>query len=56
MIFITEGAERRRNRKSMEDFYYAVIRSILREGVTDNSTITKLKEMKVKIVRLQKTE
>jgi hypothetical protein len=54
--FITEGAERRRDRKQMESFYYEEINSILRDNTTGTQTTTKLKELKAKIVRLHGIE
>jgi hypothetical protein len=50
MIFVTEGAERQRDRRTMESFYYAAIRSILYDEVTSTTNITKLNEPKAKMV------
>lgn len=55
-LFIKEGTERRRDRQTMETFYYETIYSILQDETMRNNVSTKLKELKARIVRLHHTE
>jgi hypothetical protein len=50
MTFVTEGVERKKDRRLMETFYYATIHSILQEGVTSTTNITKLNALKQKLL------
>jgi hypothetical protein len=56
ITFIQEGGERSKDRRNMENFYYAAINSILQEGLGTTTNITKLNRMKAKILRLQSNE
>jgi hypothetical protein len=56
MTFVSEGADRRRDRRTMQSFYYATIRSILYDGVTSTTNITKLNELKAKIIKLRRVD
>jgi endonuclease/exonuclease/phosphatase family metal-dependent hydrolase len=56
ILFTMEGAERQKERRNMESFYYAAINEILRDGKIGQPKITKLKELKAKIIRLQSKE
>lgn len=51
-LFIREGTERKADRTNMENFYYAAIYDILQGTETHTRKLTKLKELKAKIVRL----
>jgi len=51
-IFIQEGTSRRRDRQTLENFYYEAIYTALQEDNLRDTTIFKLKQLKEKIVRL----
>jgi hypothetical protein len=52
MTLVTKGAERQRDRKTMETFYYVTIRRILNYRVISTTNVTKLNELKAKLVKL----
>jgi len=54
--FIWEGNMRRRDRRTMENFYYEVIRNLLRAPTDHATKATTLKQMKAKITRLHHEE
>jgi hypothetical protein len=56
MTFVTEGAERQRDRRTMESFYYATIRSILHDGLISTTNVNKLNELKAKLVKLRRVD
>jgi hypothetical protein len=51
-LFIAERAEKKRDRKQMDEFYYAAINSLLIGNTVGAATATKLQELKTRIVRL----
>ena len=51
-IFIQEGASRRRDRQTLENFYYEAIYTALQEDNLRDTTFLTLKQLKAKIVRL----
>jgi len=51
-IFIQEGTSRRRDRQTLENFYYEAIYTALQEVNFRDTTFLKLKQLKAKIVRL----
>ena len=51
-LFITEGTNRRRDLRQLEDFYYHAIYDALREERNDETKIIALKRLKAKIVNL----
>jgi exonuclease III len=51
-LFIAEGAERKKDRRQMEEFYYAALNSLMSGNMVGPATLTKLKELKAKILRL----
>jgi len=55
LIFSREGADRRRDRVEMENFYYSAIYDAIREQSSDETRNTTLKRLKAKIIRLNST-
>ena len=53
LLFIQEGSERRRDRSTMENFYYEALYAILQE--THQHETSPLKQPKARIVRLHST-
>jgi len=51
-IFIQEGTSRRRDRQTLENFYYEAIYTALQEDNLRDTTFLKLKQLKAKIVRM----
>jgi len=51
-IFMTEGKERARDDKMMENFYYNCIYDILQEPTQPREMSARLHELKAKIIRL----
>ena len=51
-IFIQEGISRRRDRQTLENFYYKAIYTALQEDNLRDTTFLTLKQLKAKIVRL----
>ena len=51
-IFMTEGKERARDDKMMENFYYNCIHDILQEPTQPREMSARLHELKAKIIRL----
>jgi hypothetical protein len=51
-IFIQEGTSRRRDRQTLENFYYEAIYTALQEDNLRDTTFLTLKQLKAKIVRL----
>jgi hypothetical protein len=56
MVFVTEGADRRKDRRATEAFYYSAIRSLVYKGVMSNENVTKLNALKAKIVCLKRVD
>jgi len=51
-IFIQEGTSRRKDRQTLENFYYETIYTALQEDNLRDTTFLTLKQLKTKIVRL----
>jgi hypothetical protein len=51
-IFIQEGTSRRRDRQTLENFYYEAIYTALQEDNLRDTTFLTFKQLKAKIVRL----
>jgi hypothetical protein len=51
-LFIIEGTNRRRDRQQLENFYLETIYDILKEENLQESTYTKTRQLKAKIIRL----
>ena len=51
-IFIQEGTSRRKDRQTLEDFYYEAIYAALKEDNLRDTTFLTLKQLNAKIVRL----
>jgi len=51
-LFTSEGTNRRRDRKTLENFYYDAIYNILQDATLTDTTYVTLKKLKAKIVRL----
>ena len=52
ILFIQEGAERRREHTAMENFYYAAIYDILQDTHPHDTTAIALQQLKARIVRI----
>jgi len=55
LLFSREGADRRRDRVEMENFYYSAIYDAIREQTSNETRNTTLKRLKAKIIRLNST-
>jgi hypothetical protein len=53
-LFTSEGTNRRRDRQSLENFYYDAIYNILQDATLTDTTYVRLKKLKAKIVRLHR--
>ena len=51
-LFIGEGADRRRDRIELENFYYSAIYSVLQDTTSQTNQAVTLKKIKAKIIRL----
>ena len=52
ILFIQEGAERRREHITMENYYYAAIYDILQDTHPHDTTAIALQQLKARIVRI----
>jgi hypothetical protein len=55
LLFSREGADRRRDRVEMENFYYSAIYDAIRESTTNEAKTITLKGFKAEIIRLIST-
>jgi hypothetical protein len=55
IFFSREGADRRRDRVQIENFYYSAIYDVIREPNVDEAKAIILKRLKAKIIQLNST-